>query len=76
MDKGKKQKIALIFLSGFSLFIGIESWRLGVGSFHAPGPGFLSSGAALAILFLSLFLFLKGQGGGREEGSPLLWKEG
>jgi hypothetical protein len=75
MDKGKKQKIALIFLAGFSLFIEIESWRLGVGSFHAPGPGFLSAGAALAILLLSLFMLLKGQAGVAKKEAPFFGKK-
>ena len=59
---GKKQKIALLFLLAFSVFVSVESWRLGVGSFSAPGPGFLSFGAALAIFLLSLFQASKAWG--------------
>ena len=55
----KQQKIAILFLLAFSVFVSVESWRLGVGSFSAPGPGFLSFGAALAIFLLSLFQAFK-----------------
>jgi hypothetical protein len=58
----KRQKITLLFWLCLSLFVCIESWRLGLGSFNAPGPGFLPFGASLAILLLSLFLFLKERG--------------
>jgi hypothetical protein len=58
----KQQKIAILFLLAFSVFVSVESWRLGVGSFSAPGPGFLSFGAALAVFLLSLFQAFKGWG--------------
>jgi hypothetical protein len=60
----RQQKIAILFLLAFSVFITAESWRLGVGSFSAPGPGFLSFGAALAIILLSLFQAFKAWGRG------------
>ncbi len=59
---GRQQKTAIIFLLAFSIFVALESRRLGVGSFSAPGPGFLSFGAALAIFFLSLFQAFKAWG--------------
>ncbi len=58
----KQQKAAIIFLLAFSVFVSAESWRLGVGTFSAPGPGFLSFGAALAVFLLSLFQAFKGWG--------------
>lgn len=58
----EKQKIAILFLLAFSTFVGFESWRLGVGNFNAPGPGFLSFGAALAVFLLSSFQAFKGWG--------------
>lgn len=49
--------------AGFWLFIsaiaGLESYRLGLGSFHRPGSGFLPLLAASVLGSLSLFLFLK-----------------
>lgn len=58
----KRQKVTLVFWFCLSLFVCVESFRLGLGSFKAPGPGFLPFGASLAILLLSLFLFLKERG--------------
>jgi len=58
----KRQKITLIFWLCLSLFVCIESRRLGLGSFNAPGPGFLPFGASLSILLLSFLLLLKERG--------------
>jgi putative tricarboxylic transport membrane protein len=70
----KQQKIAIIFLLAFSVFVCVESWRLGVGSFSAPGPGFLSFGAALAIFLLSLFQASKAWGRDfLKRETPSLW---
>jgi hypothetical protein len=58
----EKQKIAILFLLAFSTFVAFESWRLGVGKFNAPGPGFLSFAAALAVFLLSSYQAFKGWG--------------
>jgi hypothetical protein len=48
-----------LFFILFSLYVCIESWRLGVGSFFRPGAGFFPfySGALLGVLSLALALF-------------------
>ena len=58
----KRQKVTLIFWFLLSLFVCVESFRLGLGRFNAPGPGFLPFGASLAILLLSFLLLLKERG--------------
>lgn len=45
-----------LLLALFSLYVCIESVRLGLGTFQRPGPGFLpfSAGATLGVLSLAL----------------------
>ena len=47
--------IGLLFAL-FSLYIGVESVRLGLGSYQQPGPGFISlcAGVILGVLSLAL----------------------
>ncbi len=54
--------ITLLFWLVLSIFVCIESLRLGVGSFTAPGSGFLPFGAALAIGVFVIILLLKEKG--------------
>jgi putative tricarboxylic transport membrane protein len=42
----------------FSILICIESFRLGIGSFHAPGTGFFPFLAGMVFGILSLILFI------------------
>ncbi len=58
----RREKITLLFWLFLSLFFCIESWRLGLGDFNAPGSGFLPFGASLAIGLLVIILFLKERG--------------
>jgi len=48
-----------LFFLVFSLYVCFESWRLGLGSYFRPGPGFFPfySSLLLGILALSLILF-------------------
>ena len=48
-----------IFWFGLSLFFCIESFRLGPGSFHAPGPGFFTFWTSLVIGLLVIVSFLQ-----------------
>jgi hypothetical protein len=53
------------FLTGLFLAIVsggtcIMAYRLGLGGFHNPGPGFFSLGIAVLLGLMSLFLCLKG----------------
>ncbi len=54
--------ITLLFWLFLSIFVCIESLRLGLGSFTAPGSGFLPFGAAVAIGVFVIILFLKEKG--------------
>jgi hypothetical protein len=58
----RREIITLLFWLFLSIVVGLESLRFGVGSFTAPGPGFLPFGAALAICIFVIFLFLKEKG--------------
>lgn len=48
--------LSLIFLS---ILLCIESYRLKLGSYYAPGPGFLPFWIGLIIIILSLILFFQ-----------------
>jgi len=58
---GKKDRNLWVslFLLIFSTRIAIEAYRLGLGSVHSPGPGFMMFGASSLLGLLSLHLFLK-----------------
>ncbi len=58
----KRDRVALYCFLGFSIFIFEESWRLGLGSVHRPGPGFLPSGAALIIMILAILQLVAARG--------------
>ena len=49
-----------LFFALFSTYICVESLRLGLGTFHRPGPGFLSFYAGIILGFLSLALVCLG----------------
>lgn len=55
MKTGSTKEVGCALLGmGFSIYVAFESWRLGIGTFSAPGPGFLPLGAALLIGIFSL----------------------
>jgi putative tricarboxylic transport membrane protein len=49
---------AASFLVFFSLFICIESYRMGLGALSTPGPGLFPMGAGLVLGFLSVLSVL------------------
>ena len=57
----RKETITLFIWLAFCLFVCIESWRLGLGSFKMPGPGFIPFGASLLIGLIALALLLVGK---------------
>jgi Tripartite tricarboxylate transporter TctB family len=67
-----------LFWLVLSIFVGIESLRMGIGTFHSPGMGFMFFGGSVLLAFLSLVLLL--QSSLKKEGkeAPLfagkLWK--
>jgi hypothetical protein len=58
----QREKITLFLWFLLSIFFSIESWRMGLGSFRAPGPGFLTFGVSLIIALLVIVLALKESG--------------
>ena len=51
-----------LFWIVFSLAVALESWRLEVGTFHAPGPGFLPFMAACLLGGLTVIALLQSRG--------------
>lgn len=54
-----REKVTLLLWFFFSLYVSVESWRMGIGSFRVPGPGFLTFGVSLFIEVLVISLVLK-----------------
>ena len=52
----KGDRISGVFWLSFSTVIAVESYRLGVGTLHAPQAGFLPFSASLCLGILSLLL--------------------
>jgi putative tricarboxylic transport membrane protein len=55
---GKANRISGAFWFLFSLFISYESYKLGLGTVHQPGPGFLFFWTGIVIAILSLAVIL------------------
>jgi len=55
----KADQISGIFWFLFSAFISIESYRLGLGNLHQPGPGFIFFWTAIAMGALSIAVFVR-----------------
>jgi putative tricarboxylic transport membrane protein len=54
-----RETITLIFWLLLSLFFCIESVRLGLGTAHAPGPGFFTFWIAIITILFVVILFLR-----------------
>jgi len=54
----KKFDIVNIFLFLFAIFFAIGAYRLGLGSFHRPGPGFIIFLASMVLLISSVYRLL------------------
>lgn len=50
--------ITSLFLVGFSIFIGLSSFRLGFGRVGNPGAGFMPSLASALLFILALLVFI------------------
>jgi putative tricarboxylic transport membrane protein len=55
----KTDRISGIFWLLFSVFISIESYRLGLGNLHQPGAGFIFFWTAVAMGILSIAVFVR-----------------
>ena len=56
---GRADRISSVFWLLFAIFVGIESKRLGLGTLHEPGPGFLFFGASIALGIMSLAILIR-----------------
>ena len=52
-------RISGIFWLVFSLFITVESYRLGLGTLHRPGPGFLFFWTSIVLAIMSLIVLVR-----------------
>jgi putative tricarboxylic transport membrane protein len=56
---GRLDLYSSVFWLLFSIYIAIESYRLDLGSWHDPGPGYFPFGAALLFGSMALVVFLQ-----------------
>lgn len=56
---GRFDRISGLFWLCFSGLVAIESYRLGLGTLHKPGPGFLFFWASVALGMMSLVILFR-----------------
>jgi len=56
---GRADRISGIFWLVFALFVCIESYRLGLGTLHKPGPGFLFFWTSIVLSIMSLVILFR-----------------
>jgi putative tricarboxylic transport membrane protein len=56
---GKADRISGIFWLVFAVVVIIESYRLGLGTLHQPGPGFLFFWAAIMLGIMALGILIR-----------------
>ncbi len=56
---GRADRISGIFWLLFAIFVSIESYRLGLGTLHKPGPGFLYFWTSIALGIMSLVVLIQ-----------------
>jgi putative tricarboxylic transport membrane protein len=53
------KKYPALFLLFFSIYVCVVSWRLGLGSLHKPGSGFMPFWSAVLIAILAVILLVQ-----------------
>lgn len=66
---GKADRISGSFWFIFSVMVSIESYRLGLGTLHQPGPGFLFFWAGIFLGILSVVVIIRAWGS-KKSGEP------
>ncbi len=64
---GKADRISGVFWLCFAILAVIESYRLGMGSLHHPGPGFLFFWVNIALGIMSLVVLIRAWAGKKTE---------
>lgn len=55
----RKEVFAYVIWFLLCLFVAVESWRMGLGTFRIPGPGFLTFWVSLVVTLLTAALVVK-----------------
>jgi hypothetical protein len=63
-----------LFLMIFSGAVARGAYKIGLGSVHVPGPGFMFFGTSILLGFLSLYLVLKSLLTGEPKGGENVWR--
>jgi putative tricarboxylic transport membrane protein len=64
----KADRISGIFWLCFAVLMIIQSYRLGLGTLHKPGPGFLFFWVNIVLGIMSLVVLIRAWAGKKEEG--------
>jgi len=56
---GRADRMSGVFWLCFAIFISIESYRLGLGTLHRPGPGFLFFWTSIALGLMSIVILIR-----------------
>ncbi len=64
---GRADRISGAFWLCFSVLVIIESYRLGLGTLHQPGPGFLFFWVNIALGIMSLIVLIRACAGKKDE---------
>ena len=65
----KADRISGIFWFVFAVIVSIESYRMGLGTLHRPGPGFLFFWAGILLALMSLIILIRAWITQREAGA-------
>jgi hypothetical protein len=71
----KRDQVGLYCFIAFSIFVLVESWRIGLGNWRHLGPGFLPFSCAAIIGLFALFLLVVGKGKTVESKEPFFRKQ-
>ncbi len=74
---GKADRISGVFWLFLGLFVCIESYRLGLGTLHKPGPGFLFFWTSIFLIIMSIVVLIRAWSsmGTEEPGASIFGKE-
>ena len=73
---GKADRISGVVGLLFSVFTSIQSYLLGLGTLHRPGPGFLFFWTSILLGLLSLVVLLRARGGKESGESEVIFSRG